>query len=56
MGDGSFEKMRAEALFVIGRRDDYATMKSVKRMRRVDDAEERNSRLTWFTYSSNQRI
>ena len=38
MGDGSFEKQRVEALFVIGRRDDYATRRrNVKRMRRVDD-------------------
>ena len=47
MGDGSFGKMRGEALFVIGRRGDYATRKNVKRMRRVDDAvEEGNNMLT----------
>ena len=47
MGDGSFEKLRGEGLFVIGRRDDYATRRNVKRMRRVDDVvEEGNNMLT----------
>ena len=49
MGDESFEKLRGEGLFVIGRRDDYATRRNVKRMRRVDDVvvvEEGNSMLT----------
>lgn len=46
-GDGSSGKLRAEALFVIGRRGDYATRRrNVKRMTKVDDAEVRNSRLT----------
>ena len=37
MGDGSFGKLRVEALFVIDRRGDYATRRNVKRMKRVDD-------------------
>ena len=37
MGDGNFEKLRVEALFVIDLRDDYATRRNAKRMRRVDD-------------------
>ena len=46
-GDGSFGKLRGEALFVIGRRDDYATMRRNARMTTtVDDAEVRSNRLT----------
>lgn len=37
MGDGSFGKLKVEALFVIGLRGDYATRRNAKRMRRVDD-------------------
>ena len=47
-GDGSFGKLRVEALFVIDRRGDYATRRNVKRMKRVDDdaVEGGNSMLT----------
>ena len=47
MGDASFGRPRAEALFVIGRRGDYATTrKNVRKLTRIDDAEVGNSRLT----------
>ena len=47
MGDANFERPKAEALFVIGRRGDYGTRrKNVRKLMRVDDAEVGNSRLT----------
>lgn len=57
MGDGSFGRPRAEALFVIGRRGDYATTrKNVRKLTRVDDAEVGNSRLTLLRLMKDVRI
>jgi hypothetical protein len=47
MGGGNSEKLKAEALFLIDRRDDYATTtRNTIGMMTVDDAEVRSNRPT----------
>lgn len=46
MDDGNFVKLKGEALFVIGLRDDYATRRNGRKRMKVDDDEVRNNKPT----------